>query len=221
MVSLRLNWRRRRPARIYAEKESEAREGGAMTEKPQTALTALSRPLAASDTPPEGLVVEIVANEAERAAAAELNDLPGVLSLEATLRARKWRGDGLEVDGELRARVRQICVATLEEFESDVVEPVHLRFAPAREAPRSRRRAAEDERDGSGNDHDPLGEDPPDELIDGAVDLGAVVLEFLTLALDPYPRKPGAAFAEPGTAAGEAASPFATLKTAFKKTSQN
>ena len=37
--------------------------------------------------------------------------------------------------------------------------------------------------------------DPPDAIVNGAIDLGALAVEFLTLALDPYPRKPGAEFA--------------------------
>ena len=38
--------------------------------------------------------------------------------------------------------------------------------------------------------------------------------EHLTLGLDPYPRKPGVAFAEPAPLGADAdASPFAALKT--------
>ena len=58
-------------------------------------------------------------------------------------------------------------------------------------------------------DHDALGDDPPDPLIGGAVDLGSVVSEHLTLALDPYPRKDGAKM--PGEATDAAESPFAAL----------
>jgi hypothetical protein len=43
----------------------------------------------------------------------------------------------------------------------------------------------------------------------GGVDLAAVLTEQLALALDPFPRKPGARFEAPGTA-GEL-SPFAAL----------
>ena len=53
-------------------------------------------------------------------------------------------------------------------------------------------------------------EDGPDPLIGGVVDLGALAGEFLTLALDPYPRKPGAAFEEPAPAVPEE-SPFSAL----------
>ncbi len=183
-----------------------------MTDKfhPHTGA-ALSRLLTLAETPPEGLEVQVVATEAERSALAEHNALPAILSLEATLRARRWRGDGLDVEGEIRARIRQTCVVTLEEFESDLLEPLHVRFAPPREAPRAR---PHHESSGEEHAHDALGEDPPDELVDGAVDLGAVVAEFLTLALDPYPRKPGAEFVEPASAtASESASPFAKLRT--------
>ena len=41
-----------------------------------------------------------------------------------------------------------------------------------------------------------IDDDPPDPLTGDNVDLGAVVAEFFALALDPYPRKPGAAFAD-------------------------
>ena len=37
-------------------------------------------------------------------------------------------------------------------------------------------------------------DDPPDPIVDGKIDLGALAAEFVALALDPYPRKPGARF---------------------------
>jgi hypothetical protein len=167
----------------------------------------LSRRLALSEVPPEGLDVTIAARPAECAALARRNDLPAVHALSAELRARRWRGDGLEIDGELRASLRQTCVATLEEFDSELVEPVHMRFAPAPDdEPRGRRRHEE-------TTEITLDGDPPDPLVGGGVDLGAIVSEFFTLALDPYPRKPGAHFVEPQAREGvQAVSPFAALR---------
>ena len=40
------------------------------------------------------------------------------------------------------------------------------------------------------------GADPPDEIGNGRIDLGALTAEFLALGLDPYPRKPGVSFGE-------------------------
>lgn len=188
---------------------SDKRHGG---DAPAPEPPPVSRPLAVADVPPEGLETEIVASEAERDALAALNGLPAVLSLSARLDVRRWRGDGLEVTGDLRARVRQICVLTLEEFETEIDAPIDLRFAPPREAPRPRSRRHEPEPEPAAHD---LGDDPPDELVGGAVDLGAVVSEFLTLSLDPYPHKPGARFEEPAPESGDnVVSPFAALRRA-------
>lgn len=168
-----------------------------------------SRRIAVSEVPPEGLDLDIAATPAECAALAKLNGLPAVLSLNAPVRLRRWRGDGLEVTGEIRARLRQTCVVTLEEFESDIREDIDLRFAAPRAAapPKSRRHADVEEQE-----HDALADDPPDPIVNGTVDIGAAAAEFLTLALDPYPRKPGAEFVEPAPAEPVAkASPFAQL----------
>jgi hypothetical protein len=57
--------------------------------------------------------------------------------------------------------------------------------------------------------------EPPESLVGGIVDLGAVATEFLLLGIDPYPRKPGAVFTAP---AAESASehPFAALSALHK-----
>ena len=81
-----------------------------------------------------------------------------------------------------------------------------------------RLKAAQDRGPDLGSD-----DDPPDEIIGNTVDLGALAAEFLGLALDPYPRKPGAEFAAltedpPGApAAPSKVSPFAILKNARPK----
>lgn len=169
----------------------------------------LSRPASVAATPPEGLEIDVVATDAERAALAELNGLVAIPALAAKLRVTRWRGDGLEVQGEVRATVRQNCVVTLEPFDAEIHAPLHMRFAPPPEE-NARRRS----RDAEATEYeiDFSGEDPPDPLIGGVVDLGACVCEFLTLALDPYPRKPGAEFNEPAPAADAETSPFAKLR---------
>ena len=187
---------------------------------------AFSRPLDVDEVPPEGLELTISATEAERQAIAARDGLEGLAKLEAQLQVTLGRGGGLAVTGEMRARITQICVVTLEPFDSEIVEPIDVKFAPvpvsvlaglssreARDPGRAGRRA----RRGSvpppnvaGSD----GEDPPDPIVDGRIDLGALAAEFLALGLDPYPRKPGVAFGEtPGLDTAEPAeSPFARLR---------
>ena len=117
-------------------------------------------------------------------------------------------GAHVRVTGHVRAHVSQNCVVTLEPLESDVEEPVDLQFAPASgEAPQPETEFSHDASDGSG--------EPPEPLRDGAIDLGAIAIEFLVLGINPYPRKPGAEFA-PVTIGVDAAHPFAALE-ALKK----
>jgi uncharacterized metal-binding protein YceD (DUF177 family) len=155
-----------------------------------------SRPVRVEPLPRDGLELDIEANAAEREKLAKLNNLPGIERLTAHVRIRKWRR-GVAVEGELSAKVTQTCVVSLEPFDVEVEEPIDVKFipyAPDRPPPES----TEDE-------------DAPDPLIDGKIDLGAIASEFLTLALDPYPRKPGVAFDQPAAGDGPE-SPFARLR---------
>lgn len=182
----------------------------------------LSRPLAVAQTPAEGLDMTISANARERAALAAAIGVPALDRLEARLKIARLGPDGLTVRGEVTAELRQICVVTLEEFEARVVEPIEARFAPPKQpatpSAKDARRARADRRtDAPEQPIDALDDDPPDPLIGGVVDLGALVCEFLALGLDPYPRKPGARFAEPAPVEADAeVSPFAKLRSAPK-----
>jgi hypothetical protein len=190
-----------------------------------------SRPLQAAAVPPEGLDVVLRPNAEECAALARENDLRALTALEARLRVARRGAEGLEVSGQLLAKVRQTCVVTLEDFDTEVDEPVHLCFAPPHGPSKSvsaepRRAVKKSERWKEPVEDEPaparivdLEDAAPDPLIGGAIDLGAIVGEFLTLALDPYPRKPGARFSEPAPAAEEG-SPFAALRQGAKKSSQ-
>ena len=169
----------------------------------------LSRPLAVSSVPAEGLDVVVRANEAECAALARLNALPAVLSLEAPLHVTRSGRDGLKVVGVVRAKVRQTCVVTLEDFDATLEEPISLRFAPPEVEARSEH--GRREKPLSADDALDMDEEGTDPLIGGQIDLGALAAEFLTLGLDPHPRKPDALFEEPAPAAPEE-SPFAVLK---------
>ena len=73
---------------------------------------------------------------------------------------------------------------SLETFPVEIEEEVDVKFAPVVED-----RPARAELDVTMEELD-----EPDPLIDGMVDLGALAAEFMGLALDPYPRKPGVEF---------------------------
>jgi cell division septation protein DedD len=187
-----------------------------------------SRPLDVGEVPPEGLDLTVSATEAERQAIAAENGLERLAKLEGSFRVvPRGKGD-LAATGEMRARVTQICVVTLDPFDSEIVEPIDVRFAPATVpveagrpaagmASRRRRRGArlKDTAAAAVPAVEWEGEDPPDPIVDGRIDLGALAAEFLALALDPYPRKPGVEFEEPEVVADDPVgeSPFSKLQT--------
>jgi hypothetical protein len=196
-----------------------------MTRSAESNAQPFSRPLLVAEVPPEGLETSIRADSKECAALATMNGLVAVTRLEASFRIEREGAERYKVTGEVRADVRQTCVVTLEEFDAKIREPVELRCAPPIEAPASARRSkrpglARRKGDDEGEIHHigGLDEEAPDPLIGGVIDLGAIAAEFLTLGLDPYPRKPGASFTEPAPANdGGMDTPFAGLRGAVKK----
>ena len=161
-----------------------------------------SVPVAVDDIPETGLHLEIDAPEPLRAELAALAGLRELGRLSAVFDLTR-RGAGVRVTGNVSARVGQTCVVTLEPVESDIDEPVDLRFAPRAGAP-----AAAKSETVAAHTSD---EDPPDPLFGGKLDLGAIATEFLLLGIDPYPRKPGAEFA-PVKPDDASANPFAALE---------
>lgn len=145
----------------------------------------------------------IGADEVTRAALAARFGLPAIAALGGTFLLRRERGGIIAASLDMRARVTQVCVITLEPFEAVIAEQAELRFVPA---------GLLDEQELT-----PESLEGPDEIpyADDVIDLGEALAEQLALSLDPYPRKPGAALPE-GTSDG-AASPFAGLQGKFGK----
>lgn len=153
--------------------------------------------LVAVDRLPEGgarSTIEATPEECE--ALAREFKIPAVHGLKGEYRI-KGTPRRMNVAGTVTGRVTQVCVVTLEPFETEVREEVDVDF--------SEHLGPEPE----GRDEADL--DRPDEIVNGKIDLGALTAEFLALGLDPYPRKPGVAFEE-GAAGADDASPFAALK---------
>ena len=80
------------------------------------------------------------------------------------------------------ADVVQTCVVTLEPVAARVTDTVEREFTLRSDVAAVRQEV----------DVEPGAEDPPDLVEGGEIDIGAVVIEALALAIDPYPRKPGA-----------------------------
>lgn len=169
-------------------------------------LTLLPRPLNAASI---GAVLQtrrIEATEAERAAIAKALDLVELPALAAELELRRDGRDRIHVEGRVVADIVQSCVVSLEPVPQHIDEPISMRFTEEAEAdPESTRPGAEIR-------VDPTSDDPPEVLTGVTLDLGPVVMEHFVLAIDPYPRAPGAAIPDTGADDPEPReSPFAAL----------
>lgn len=156
-----------------------------------------SHVVSVAELPPHGLDLKLVPDAAASDALARHAGVLGAEYIAATLHLAPEGKEGVHLTGRLRATVRQTCGVTLEPFDAPLDEEIDIHFAPAGSYVRSE----EDEENEV---------DPPDEIVDGRIDVGALVGEFLALGVDPYPRKPGAVF-EPPAEDPAALSPFSAL----------
>jgi uncharacterized metal-binding protein YceD (DUF177 family) len=154
--------------------------------------------------PETGLHRDIAADAATRAAMAEIAGLRDISSVRASFDLSPRSGGRVHVAGHLSARIGQTCVVTLEPVENDLDEDIDLIFAPAEQIPQM---ADEEIEMGEG-----AAPEPPEPIENGTIDLGRLATDVLFLAIDPYPRKEGAAFEQQVTAADPADHPFAALK---------
>src|SRR6478609_6397605 len=163
-------------------------------------------PLAVGQVPEAGLHRDIEADAGTRLAMAELAGLREILIAHASLDVTPKGGGRFHVAGNVRARVGQTCVVTLDPIENEIDEPIDLIFAPPEQIPELSDLvddAAED------NAETP---DPPEPIVNGTIDLGRLATDALLLGIDPYPRKPNAVVEHEVTPPDPEDHPFAALK---------
>jgi len=150
----------------------------------------------------QGETFSFAADEDERVALAQRFGLLALNSLEADVIATRYvsKGrrrkavSGVRLRVKFRADVIQSCVVTLEPVAAQVAQGFEVVYLPA----------GADQGDAEFVDGEAVevsdGEvvididevDPPELLQGNEVDVGEVIAENLSLALDPYPRAPGA-----------------------------
>lgn len=109
---------------------------------------------------------------------------------------------GWRLSGHVRAVAIQACGLTLEPVTQVIDEAFGMDLIE------------DDGRSETGELDLTPDDDAPEPIHDGRIELGQLALEHLALALDPFPRKPGAEF-EPPVEAAEI-SPFAVLKSRMR-----
>jgi hypothetical protein len=160
-----------------------------------------SHPLSWADIQREPHTLDLVADDQVLRGIARKLDVEALLSLSCRLTFSPWL-DGVQIDGRIMSVATRLCGVTLDAFDETIDEPFTLRIVPK----------------GSPNAAavlgavvflDPEADDPPDVLEGDVIDPAAYVIEHLALALNPFPRRPGAVF-EPSPD-GAPPSPFAVL----------
>lgn len=134
-----------------------------------------THPLVLANVPAGGLDLRLEADARSRARLAARLGLLSLGMLDAELRLVPEAEGRIGVRGRLRAELEQACVVTLEPVAARIDAPVAWRLLPAGMEPTD-------------------GDDDPDDIETeaGVADLGEALAQDLALALDPYPRAPGA-----------------------------
>lgn len=145
--------------------------------------------------PAKGMPV-VEADARQREALARLHGLVGVGSYRAEVLVEPWKRNGVKVSGRIEAVVEQQCVVTLDPLVTHIDAPVEGLFLP--EDSKLGRLGF-----GEGGEImlDADGPDSPEVFSGDTIDIGAFAEEFFGLAIDPYPRKPGAGLGQAGDAA--------------------
>ncbi len=170
-----------------------------------------SRPVAADTISSNPQHREISAEAPERDALARRFGLVRLDKLTAVLDLQRQAGEVIHVSGHLSADAVQRCVVSLAPVPAHIETDFEVSYGGA---------AAQ----GDEGDIDPIGIDAPEPLVEGRIDLGEALAQQLAVALDPYPRAPGASLGPDGFTVGPAGAtgegggkqPFAVLA-ALKK----
>ncbi|MFN0042623.1 MAG: YceD family protein [Alphaproteobacteria bacterium] len=150
-----------------------------MKRPPLKEVPEFSRVVDVGDIPSAGLVEDISANAAERAALARRFGLAALDRLEAWLHVTALGGGLYRVEGRLEAEVTQQCVISLEPVPARLEVKIGVTYAKRAgpEMPEVHLSSS--------------GEDDPEQMDGNHIDLGEAMAQQMVVALDPYPRKPG------------------------------
>lgn len=108
---------------------------------------------------------------------------------------REQGGMVVTVTGDIKAEVEQACVVTLAPVVDNVGETFKAWYADADQAiPLAK--AKHDKMAKAGGGEIPIlhEQDDPEPIIEGQIDLGELVVQHLSLAINPYPHAEGVAY---------------------------
>lgn len=163
--------------------------------------------------------VRISASEEERKALCVRLELATISSLSADVTLRREKGNVIHVNGLMKANVTQTCSVTADPVQTQIEETFEGWFADQERIVMLAK--ARHERLGRLADSEiPILDESedPEPLTNGMIDIGELVVQHLSLAVDAFPRRRGLEETEAvevsvgGEGAGLRKNPFEALK---------
>lgn len=152
--------------------------------------------------PVSGLILDLSADPEQCGALAARFKIPSLRHLSAHLVFKRINSSRVRVDGALNAEVEQICVVSLKPFVQRVEDTFSVVFSEGND---DTLRLNEIDLD--------MGEDDEIEYLpEGKADVGELVAQSLSLALDPFPRAPDAVFHQEDPDDSGTENPFSVLE---------
>ena len=128
------------------------------------------------------MALEIAPSDSERQALAKRFGFLDLPTFSARVTVDRQPGDQIVVEGRLRGRIIQACVLSLEPVVQELDDGFRLLFSSSH---------SEEHDPDSGEALISAQPDAPEPLAGPILDMGEIVAEQLSLAADPYPRRPG------------------------------
>ncbi|MDV6329287.1 DUF177 domain-containing protein [Asticcacaulis sp. 201] len=152
----------------------------------------------------KGMKIELVADDARRAAIAKGFGMVSLDSLKAEIETRSAPSDKpmVQVTLKLTGAVTQECGVSLEPFSHPIAADLTIDCI-------EKGRVTDEVAEIGAHEFTLDDLDEPDVIENGQIDLGQYVIEALGEAYDPFARKPGVVFQEPEVE--KEPSPFAVL----------
>lgn len=137
--------------------------------------------------------VEAEASDDIREKLAKHLDVDAVDSVKAKFLLSQPKGShAVKVEGTVKAKLKQTCVITLEPLRVNIKEDFEAYYADYSQATPFAK-AKKNLYSKYGMDEIPIMEEDeePEPMRDGKIDLGELAMQYLSLAINPYPHKEG------------------------------
>ncbi len=150
-----------------------------------------SFPIPAEDIPASWKSYALTPTTEQSKAIAKRLDLISLDALDADVRVER-KGHVVEVEGKFKAKVTQKCVVTLEPLEAELEDSFEAWFADQEQVVSFKKAQHEALNKKEMMDLPMLEEnEDPEPIEDGHIDLGELVVQYLSLSVNPYPHKEG------------------------------